>query len=326
MPFNSKRCLYTALGAMVAFCGTAYGANFKLAHQFAPDSLPGQSAAHFAELVVSKTKGATKITVLPGGALGDEKSNLQQLSNGAIDMALTGTVAISFMAQPYNLVSMDYLFDSSDHILAVFKGEIGKEINQYIEDNHGVHNLGWQYVGTRMVTSNKPLRTVADFKGLKIRLPGVQMSIQTWKRTGADIVSIAFTELYLALQTGIANAEENPPNFIRAQKFYEVQRYLVDTNHRPQMQGLFINAELFKGLDATTKKVIAEAAAETVDWTSETAARQQNEDIKWLTTTGGMELVHINLDGIQDLIKDVPQEVLGESGVELYKRIRSVKP
>lgn len=326
MLFNSKRCLITALGTMFAFSGTAIAGDFKLAHQFAPDSLPGQSATHFAELVTEKTKGATKIMVLPGGALGDEKSNLQQLSNGSIDMALTGTLVISFMAQPYNLVSMDYMFDNSDHILAVFNGEIGKEINSYIEDNHGIHNLGWQYVGTRMVTSNKPLKSVADFKGLKIRLPGVQMSREVWKRLGADVVGIAFTELYLALQTGTVVAQENPPNFIRAQKFYEVQKYLIDTYHRPQMQGFFMNTELFKGLDEAERKAIVEAGLETAAWTSQTAAKAQEEDIQWLTSKGGMERVKINLDGVQDAIKDLPREVLGDAGVDLYKRIRNVKP
>lgn len=323
---NSKYCFFAALGGALVFCQVAQAANFKLAHQFAPDSLPGQSATHFAELVKTKSNGATTITVIPGGALGDEKSNLQQVANGSIDMALTGTVVISFMAQPYNLVSMDYLFDSADHILAVFNGEIGKEINAYIEKNHGIRSLGWQYVGTRMLTANKPIRTVGDLKGLKVRLPGVQMSIQTWKRTGADIVSVAFTELYLALQTGTVDAQENPPNFIRAQKFYEVQRYLMDTNHRPQMNGFFINSKLFGGLDAAAQKAIADAGSETVAWASQTASKQQDEDIAWLTTKGGMERIHIDLEGIQDLIKDVPSEVLGESGVELYKWIRAVKP
>jgi tripartite ATP-independent transporter DctP family solute receptor len=326
MHSTSKYWLFAVLGGALALSQAAQAANFKLAHQFAPDSLPGQSATHFVELVKTKSNGATTITVIPGGALGDEKSNLQQVANGSIDMALTGTVAISFMAQPYNLVSMDYLFDSADHILAVFNGEIGKEINAYIEKNHGVHALGWQYVGTRMLTANKPIRTVGDLKGLKVRLPGVQMSIQTWKRTGADVVSVAFTELYLALQTGTVDAEENPPNFIRAQKFYEVQRYLMDTNHRPQMNGFFINSKLFGGLDAATRKAISDAGSETVSWASQTASKQQDEDIAWLTTKGGMERIHIDLDGIQDLIKDVPRDVLGESGVELYKRIRSVKP
>jgi TRAP-type transport system periplasmic protein len=307
--------------------GTAAQADeLKLAHQFAPDSLPGQSAQYFAELVGEMTGGATTVTVLPGGALGDERANLQQLGSGSIDLALTGDLVISFMAQPYMLVSMPFIYDSPEHSIAVFNGEIGNEINQYLHDNHGIQALGWQYVGTRVLTANKPVRNLEELRGLKTRLPGAQMWVMTWEKTGIEIASIAFTELYLALQTGTVEAQENPPNFIRAQKFHEVQRYVMQTNHVPQMQVFFVNADRLASLDEATRKAIEEAAQETVAWTSEKASGMQDSDLEWLTSEGGMELVEIDLDGIQELIKEVPAEALGEDGVALYERIRAAKP
>lgn len=313
------------IGALLAW-SPALGEDFKLAHQFSPDSLPGQSAQHFAELVAEKTQRDSLVTVLPGGALGDERANLQQLTNGSIDMALTGDLVISSMAQPYMLVSMPFIYDSPAHSLAVFNGEIGSEIDQYLLKNHGIHALGWQYVGTRELTSNTPVHNLDELKGLKVRLPGAQMWVKTWEKTGIDIVSVAFTELYLALQTGTVAAEENPPNFVRAQKFYEVQKYLMKTDHVPQMQVFFINQDRFAGLDEATRKAVDEAAKETIAWTSKKASDLQLSDIEWLTTEGGMELVDVDLAGIQDLIKDVPSEVLGEDGVKLYERIRAAKP
>lgn len=313
--------LTTVFGAQLASAE-----EFKLAHQFAPDSLPGLSAQHFADLVAEKTGGASKVTVLPGGALGDERANLQQLGSGSIDFALTGDLVISFMAQPYMLVSMPFTFDSPEHSMAVFNGEIGEEIDQYLEENHGIRALGWQYVGTRVLTANRPVANLQELAGLKTRLPGAQMWIQTWEKTGIDIASIAFTELYLALQTGTVEAQENPPNFIRAQKYYEVQDYIMATDHVPQMQAFFGNVERVEGLDEATRQAVIEAAEETVAWTSAQAAELQQSDIEWLTTEGGMELVEIDLSGIQELIKDVPAEALGEDGVALYDRILAAKP
>lgn len=294
---------------------------FRIAHQFAPDSLPGKSAQHFADLVADKTNGESTVTVLPGGALGDERANLQQIGSDAIDFALTGDLVISFMAQPYMLVSMPFIYDNPRHSIAVFNGEIGQEINKYLEENHNLQVLGWQYVGTRMLTANKPVASLKELEGLRTRLPGAQMWVSTWEKTNIEVTSIAFTELYLALQTGTVDAEENPPNFIRAQKFYEVQDYIMTTNHVPQMQAFFANPSRMAALDETTRKAILEAAKETTEWVSQEAEKSHQADLDWLTSEGGMELVEIDLTGVQDLIKSVPTEVLGDAGTALYERI-----
>ncbi|WP_212525775.1 TRAP transporter substrate-binding protein [Actibacterium sp. MT2.3-13A] len=313
------------VGLATAFTLSAVGAgkaeDFRLAHQFAPDSLPGKSAQHFADLVAEKTNGESKVTVLPGGALGDERANLQQIGSGSVDFALTGDLVISFMAQPYMLVSMPFIYESPQHSIAVFNGEIGQEINQYLEENHNLQALGWQYVGTRMLTASKPVRNLDELKGLRTRLPGAQMWVATWEKTDVEIASIAFTELYLALQTGTVEAEENPPNFVRAQKFYEVQDYIMTTNHVPQMQAFFANPGSMAALDEATRNAILEAARETTEWTSQEAEKAHQADLDWLTSEGGMELVEIDMTGIQDLIKDVPTQVLGEDGPALYQRI-----
>lgn len=305
--------------------GPAAAEKFTLGHQFSPDSLPGESALHFANLVAEKTEGETTVTVVPGGGLGDERANLQQLSSGSLDMSLTGTIVLDFMAQPYVLASMPFVYDNADHVLAVFSGEIGRELDRHLVDNHRVKNLGWQYVGDRQLTADEKITDVAGIQGLHLRLPSGEISARTWQALGADVASVAFTELYLALQTGTVDAQENPPNFIRAQKFYEVQDYLIKTNHRPQLTGFFISADLYDELDATLRAAIDEAAAETVAWTSKRAAEIQVEDIAWLTSEGGMELVEFDASGVQDAIKGIPQEVLGDEGAALYERIRATE-
>lgn len=321
-------CLLLALAALVAglLGGPALaGENLKLAHQFAPDSLPGKSAAKFADLVAEKTKGNIKLTVLPGGALGDERANLQQLENGSLDLALTGDLVISFMAKPYMLVSMPFIYRDADHAMHVFSGEIGAEINKHLLDNNKLRVLAWQYVGTRELTANRPIRTRNDLKGLKLRMPPAEMWVKTWQKTGAAVVNVAFTELHLALQTGTVHAQENPPNFIIAQKFNEVQKFLMLTNHVPQTNAYFLSSARAQSLPAGDRAAIEAAAKEAAEWATKTAKESQATDIEWLSTKGGMTQVQTDFSGIQELIKGVPEEVLGSAGPALYARIRAVR-
>ena len=130
----------------------------------------------------------------------------------------------------------------------------------------------------------------------------------------------------MRLQTGTVSGQENPPNFIRAQKFYEVQKYVMKTNHVPQMQAFFVSEQRFAGMDAKLRTAIAEAATETTAWTTAQASAAQDADLAWLTSSGKMQLVDINLTGIDGLIANVPEEVLGADGRKLYERIKATKP
>ena len=298
--------------------------NLKLAHMFAPDSLPGKSAVKFADLVSEKTKGAIKITVLPGAALGDERANVEQLQNGSIDLALTGDLLISVLAKPYMLVMMPFIYRDVDHALHVFNGEIGSQINKSLLDNN-IRVMAWQYFGTRELTANKPVRSLNDMKGLKLRLAPAPVYVKAWEKTGVSTVTVAFTELHLALQTGTVDAQENPPTFIINNKFNEVQKYLMLTDHTPQMQVFSMSNACSQSLSATDRAAIEAAAKETVEWTTKTAKESQSKDIEWLTTKGGMTLVRPDFSGLQELIKAVPDELMGSAGPALYNRIRAVR-
>jgi TRAP-type C4-dicarboxylate transport system substrate-binding protein len=139
------------------------------------------------------------------------------------------------------------------------------------------------------------------------------------------IVNVAFTELYMALQTNTVHAQENPPNFIMAQKFNEVQKYLMTTDHVPQMNVYFLSALKNQSLSAADRGAIEAAAREATAWTTKTAKESQAKDVEWLTSKGGMTAVSIDMTGIQELIKNVPTEVLGAAGPALYERIRAVR-
>ena len=305
--------------------GVASADNLKLAHMFAPSSLPGQSAAHFADLVKQKTGGTTTVTVIPGGALGDENANLQQLQNGSIDMALTGDLVISSYGKPYLLMTLPFLYRSPEQALQVYNGALGKELGDYLYSQYKLRLVAWQYGGTRVLTSSKPIKTLTDLKGLKMRLPSNVPWVAAWGRTGVAITPVAFTELQLALQTGTVSAQENPPNFIISNKFYEVQKYVMPTNHYPQMQSYFIADSVYAELPAAERTAIEAAMRESADWTSQKAKEAQQADMDWLIGKGGMTLVPIDMSGLQDLVKGVPNELMGVQGEALVERIKAIQ-
>jgi tripartite ATP-independent transporter DctP family solute receptor len=304
---------------------SAMADNLKLAHQFAPTSLPGLSAVHFADLVKEKTAGATTVTVIPGGALGDEGANLQQLQNGSIDLALTGDLVISSYGKPYLLMTLPFLYRSPEQALHVYNGALGQELAAYLYDHEKLRLVAWQYAGTRVLTSSKPIHSLADLKGLKMRLPANIPWVAAWQKTGVAITPVAFTELQLALQTGTVTAQENPPNFIIASKFYEVQKYLMPTNHYPQMQSYLIADSVYATLPPAERQAIADAMRESADWTSQRAMAAQQADVDWLTTKGGMVLTPIDLTGLAELERGVPTELMGPAGQVLYDRIQAVQ-
>ncbi|MEP7361587.1 MAG: TRAP transporter substrate-binding protein DctP, partial [Chloroflexota bacterium] len=154
-----------------------------------------------------------------------------------------------------------------------------------------------------------------------------QMWIATWSKTGAAIANVAFTELQLALQTGTVTAQENPPNFIIANKLFEVQKYLMLSDHYPQMQAFFISDTRYAAMKPEERALLEGAFRDTATWTSGQAKAAQQADITWLTTKGqgGMELVKPDFSGMKDLVKDVPREVMGDEGPKLLSRIQAVK-
>ena len=124
-----------------------------------------------------------------------------------------------------------YTFRDADHLLAYTKSDVFKELAKGYEDKTGHHIVAVTYYGMRQTSSNKPIKTCADMKGLKMRVPDVPAYLAMPRACGANTAPIAFAEVYLALQNGTVEAQENPLTTIEAKKFYEVQKHIVLTGH-----------------------------------------------------------------------------------------------
>ncbi len=184
-----------------------------------------------AEEIKKRSNGKFDITVFPASSLGKETDINQAMQLGTVDMIISGP---SFAARSYPRLGIAYypfIFRDADHLIAYSKSDVFKEMVDGYREKTGIQITAYTYYGARHTTSNRPFTNCAGMKGLKIRVPDVPVYMATPKSCGANPTPIAFAEVYLALQNGTVEAQENPLTTIEAKKFYEVQKNIMLTGH-----------------------------------------------------------------------------------------------
>lgn len=224
-----------AIGVLVALMAGATGASaqttFKWAHVYETSEPFHTESVWAAEEIARRTDGRYKIDVYPASQLGKEVDINQGLQLGTVDIILSGP---SFAARDFPRVGVTYypyIFRSPEHLMAYAKSDIFKELVAGYEEETGNHVTAVTYYGTRQTSSNRPIQACGDMQGLKMRVPDVPAYLAMPRACGANTAPIAFAEVYLALQNGTVEAQENPLTAIEAKKFYEVQTNIVLTGH-----------------------------------------------------------------------------------------------
>lgn len=218
----------SALAASDPKSGAKITAN--VASTFPPNSPMDVGLNKLRETLAQQTDGRINIQIHRGGAMGDERQTFEMLSQGSVEFGVVGSGPVSIFFPKYFIGEVPYMFSSQDDFWKFWNGP-GKELTALMEKQRGVRTDGVVYRGARYLTSNTPVRTVADVKGLKMRLPPIKSWFKVWESLGAVPSTIAFSEVYMALKTGVVAAQENPPETILAYKFYEAQKYLIATEH-----------------------------------------------------------------------------------------------
>jgi tripartite ATP-independent transporter DctP family solute receptor len=217
-----------------------------------------------------------------------------------------------------------YTFRDADHLLAYTKSDVFKELAKGYEDKTGHHIVAVTYYGVRHTTSNKPIKTCADMKGLKIRVPDVPAYLAMPRACGANTAPIAFAEVYLALQNGTVEAQENPLTTIEAKKFYEVQKHIVLTGHIVDHLNTIISASLWKKLSDEDRKIFTDVAQEAA--TKATAEIKVNEaKLVAFFKEKGLTVTEINKDDFRDaVLKNVTFESFDYRKAD-WDRIQAIK-
>jgi tripartite ATP-independent transporter DctP family solute receptor len=218
--------LATVLTAGNAFAQT----EIKFGHVGEPGSLFDQSAQEFAKRANAKLAGKAKVTVYGSSQLGGDSELLKKLKLGTVDLALPSTV-MSSQVPAFGLFEMPYLVKNRDH-MAKIRDQVVNPTLVPIAEKAGYRIIGIWENGFRQITNNKhPINKPDDLKGIKLRVPGGTWRVKMFKAYGANPSPLAFSEVFVALQTGVMDGEENPLAQIYPARFYEVQKYLSMTGH-----------------------------------------------------------------------------------------------
>jgi tripartite ATP-independent transporter DctP family solute receptor len=277
-----------------------------------------------AEEIKKRTNGKYQIDVYPASSLGKETDINQGLALGTVDMIISGP---SFAARSYPRLGIAYypfIFRDGDHLIAYSKSDVFKEMVEEFRKKTGIQITAYTYYGARQTTSNRPFTDCAGMKGLKIRVPDVPAYMATPKSCGANPTPIAFAEVYLALQNGTVEAQENPLTTIEAKKFYEVQKAIMMTSHIVDGLTTQVAPHVWNKLTDDEKKIFTEVTQE--------AAAKATADIKKREAEladefkkKGLQIVQVDRKSFVDaVLKNSPLESMGFDKKD-YDRIVSIK-
>lgn len=261
--------LGVALGSLSVAGPVRAETKLKWAHVYETSEPFHKNALWAAEEIKKRTNGRYDIQVFPASSLGKEADINQGLTLGTVDIIYTGASFAGRSYPPLSVTYFPFIFRDSEHLLKYAKSDVFKELSKGYDDKTGNHILALNYYGARDVTSteSKPVRTPADMKGLKIRVPDAPAYLAFPKALGANATPIAFAEVYLALQNGTVDAEENPLPTIEAKKFYEVQKNISLTGHIIDSLLTIVGPGVWNKLSADDKKVFGEVMQEAAEKT-----------------------------------------------------------
>jgi tripartite ATP-independent transporter DctP family solute receptor len=219
--------------------------------------------------IKKRTNGKYEVQVFPASTLGKESDINQGLTLGTVDIILSGASFAGNTYRPLAVTYFPFIFRDAEHLLKYAKSDVFAELAKGYDDKSGNHITALNYYGARHVTSSaaRPVSKPEDMKGLKIRVPDAPAYLAFPKALGANATPIAFAEVYLALQNGTVDAQENPLPTIEAKKFYEVQKNISLTGHIVDSLLTITSGSLWSKLSADEKKIFTEVMQEAAEKT-----------------------------------------------------------
>ena len=277
-----------------------------------------------AEEIKKRTNGKFEIQVFPASSLGKETDINQGMLLGTVDMIISGP---SFAARSYPRLGIAYypfIFRDGEHLLAYSKSAVFQEMIDGFRDKTGIQILAYTYYGARQTTSTKAFTDCAGMKGLKIRVPDVPSYRATPEACGANPTPIAFAEVYLALQNGTVDAQENPLTTIEAKKFYEVQKHIMMTGHIVDGLTTQVAPHIWTKLSDAEKKIFSDVALEAAAKASAQIKQRESELVEEFKKKG-ITINQVNRQSFVDaVLKTKSVESMGFDKKD-YDRIVAIK-
>lgn len=292
----------------------------KLGHIQTEADLWHVGAVKFAELVDAKTKGEVKVRVFPNSTIGNDRDMAEGLQLGTVDFALIAGVLGNF-EPTIQLIEMPFLFNDEAHLRRVIYGPVGAKLMDNLLKSSNIRGLTFWERGPRQLTTNKPINSLADVKGLKIRVPEIPPMVAAWKALGANPTPMAWGEVYTALQQNVIEAQENPMPFIYAAKIPEVQKFVALTKHKYEYVILAMSNKTYEKLSPAHQKAVREAAEESAKYENQLVFERSEQIIKELQSKGMKFTTPTDMAEWAKAVRTTHQSFAQKYGMDLYKQI-----
>lgn len=258
----------------------------KFSHVVAQDTPKGKAADYFAKLAAEKTKGKVKVEVYPNSQLYKDKEELEALQMGSVQMLAPSLAKFGPLGvKEFELFDLPYIFDNYDELHRITQGPIGQSLLKKLEAK-GIYGLTFWDNGFKSFTAKKPLKTVADYRGVKMRIQSSKVLEEEIRALGGLPQVIAFGEVYQALSTGVVDGTENPPSNVYTQKMHEVQPYMTLTEHGYLGYAVLVNKKFWDGLPADVRKALDEAMKEATAYANHIAKEENDKDLEKIRKSG----------------------------------------
>jgi tripartite ATP-independent transporter DctP family solute receptor len=314
------------LMALLAAVSTAATGQTKLkwAHVYETSEPYHKWSVWAADEIKKRTGGRYEIQVFPASTLGKETDINQGLTLGTVDIIISGA---SFAARSFPRLGVGYYpytFRDADHLLKYAQSDVFKELAAGYKAKTGIQMTAVTYYGARHATSNKPFKNCDEMKGLKMRVPDVPAYTALPRACGANPTPIAFAEVYLALQNGTVDAQENPLPTIEAKKFYEVQKYIILTGHIIDSLVTQVGPHVWNKLSDGDKRIFTEVMQE--------AAKHATDDIRKRETElaqefrkKGITFIEVDRNEFRDrVVKAIDMSTMGYDKHD-WDRIQAIR-
>ena len=306
--------------------GFAGGQTFtvKIGHSDTTTNLINVSLENFAKYVEEQSGGAVKVDIYAAEQLGSNSEMAEMIEMGSLDAMMMPQGQEATLAPKINTLGLPFLFSDYESVYKVLDSEIGDELVADLADHNMIQLAYWENGLRQTTNSKKPINTAADFKGLKIRTPEDAMTIAIFTALGASPSPLAFSELYLALQQGTFDGQENPISNIHANNFQDVQKYLAMTNHKYECKNMIFSLTSWNKYPEDVQNLLKEAAKIYGDEHRKAIVDSQETMLKELEEAG-MEVTYPDIADLQAATASVYDDFYAENdwAEDLVTRIKA---
>ncbi len=317
-------CTITAL-ALPLLAGGAKAENLKWAHVYEESTPYHEWAEWAADEINTRTDGRYTIEVYPAASLGKESEINESLSLGTVDIIYTGSTFVGRVYGPLAIPSGPFMLRDFDHFNAYANSDLFRDMGAEYKKEAAHEIVSLTYYGRRMVTSNKMIKTPADMKGMKLRVPPAPLFQMFAESVGANATPIAFSEVYLALSQGAVDGQENPLPTIKFKKFHEVQKYISLTGHIIDSLVTVVAGQRWDAMSDADKEIFSTVLKEAAAGAGRDILKSENELADWFRGEGVEVIEDVDREAFRSAAMKVHNGKYASWPQDIYDRFQAIK-